>query len=146
MTKVTKTVTIKSTIEEVFKRIEDPNTLPVYVPSVTNVSDVRRTDKHVGDTFRVSHSLLGAQFDEDFTFTEYRKGAMITARFAGTMSGTMGITLEPQGSSTKTTLEYDWKMPLGVLGKLASSLAANRINEKNAERLLENLKIVCESK
>ena len=146
VTKVTKTITIKAPIEEVFKRVEDPNGLPLYVPAVTNVSDVRRSEKGIGDTFRATYSLLGVHFDEDFTFTEYKKGARITARFDGSMSGTMGITLEPTGSATKATLEYDWKMPAGVLGKLANTLVANRINEKNAERLLENLKIVCESR
>ena len=144
MSKVTKTISIDAPVEKVFLRCDDPNAMPLYVPSVTSVSDVRRSEKRIGDTFTVKYGMLGTHFDEDFTYTEYEKNRRIKARFEGAMEGSMGIALEPQGKSTKATLETEYEVSGGVIGKAVNKLLFERINEKNAERLLENLKLVCE--
>ena len=144
MARLTESITIAAPVEKVFLRCDDPHAMPLYVPSVTSVSDVKRSDRRLGDTFRVTYGMLGTHFDEDFTYTEYERNKKIKASFDGAMKGTMGITLEPHGGSTKATLETEYEVSHGVLGKAANKLLFERVNEKNAARLLENLKIVCE--
>ena len=144
MSRLTDTITIAAPIERVFQRCDDPNAMPLYVPSVTSVSNIQRSEKRIGDTFRVTYGMLGAHFDQDFTYAEYERNRRIKAHFEGAMKGTMSITLEPQGKSTKATLEIEYEVSHGVLGKAANKLLFERVNEKNAARLLENLKMVCE--
>ena len=103
MARLTESITIAAPVEKVFLRCDDPHAMPLYVPSVTSVSDVKRSEKRLGDTFRVTYGMLGSHFDEDFTYTEYERNKKIKASFDGAMKGTMGITLEPHGGSTKAT-------------------------------------------
>lgn len=144
MTRVVKSIPIDAPVEKVFLRCDDPNAMALYVPSVTSVSNVQRSDKRIGDTFQAKYGMMGAHFDEDFTFTEYEKNRRIKAHFDGAMKGSMGITLEPQGKSTKATLETEYEVSGGIIGKAVNKLLFERMNEKNVERLLENLKMVCE--
>src|SRR2546428_13416559 len=118
--------------------------MPLYVPSVTSVSDVKRSEKRLGDTFRVTYGMLGSHFDEDFTYTEYERNKRIKASFDGAMKGTMGITLEPHGGWTKATPDTEYEGSLGVLGKAANKLLFERFNEKNADRLLDYRRLGCE--
>lgn len=144
MTKLVKTITIDAPIEKVFERCDNPNAMPVYVPNVTSVSNVQRSERRIGDTFRVTYGMMGAHFDEDFTYSEFERDKRIKATFDGAMKGSMGITLAPQGNSTKATFESEYEVSGGVLGKAVNKLLFERMNDKNAERMLENLKMVCE--
>ncbi|HLI51148.1 MAG TPA: SRPBCC family protein [Thermomicrobiaceae bacterium] len=145
MPQIQKTATINAPIERVFEAIDDPEMMPRYVPSVTKVSDIHRTDERLRDTFRVTYEMLGIHFDQLFTYTEYDRPRRITARFTGPMTGTMSCRLEPHGDSTLATVEIDYQMPGGVLGKAADRLVAERMNERTAEHMLENIKALVES-
>ncbi len=144
MTRIKRTIAIKAPVEKVFRACDNPSAFPLFVPSVTKVSNLHRTEKRLGDTFNATYALLGSHFDERFTYAEYESPNRITAKFEGGFNGSMGITLEPTDNGTKATLDYEYKMPAGVLGRAINKLLAERRVEKDSERLLENLKMVCE--
>ena len=50
-----------------------------------------------------------------------------------------------RGKSTHMTTAMEYEMAGGILGKAMNAVPVERINEKNAERLLENLKLVSEA-
>lgn len=145
MPRIQKAATVNAPAERVFQAIDDPEMMERYVPSVTKVSDVQRTDARLGDTFRVTYEMLGIHFDQLFTYSEYDRPRKLAARFTGAMAGTMRCHLEPLDSGTHVTLEIDYQMPGGVLGKAANRLVAERMNEQTAERMLENIKAQAES-
>src|SRR3989475_12113201 len=108
--------------------------MPLYVPSVTSVSDVKRSEKRLGDTFRVTYGMLGSHFDEDFTYTEYERNKRIKATFDAPRKATMAITLDPHAGWTKATLDPDYEVSHGVLGKAPNKWLLERLNEKNSAR------------
>jgi len=57
----------------------------------------------------------------------------------------MGITLEPKGSKTLATLDVNYEVRPGPFGKIANKLLFERMNEKSADRMLENIKMVIEA-
>jgi carbon monoxide dehydrogenase subunit G len=61
------------------------------------------------------------------------------------MHGTWSWRLEPAGQSTYLTTAMEYEMAGGILGKAMNAVLVERMNEKNAERLLENLKLVSEA-
>jgi uncharacterized membrane protein len=62
------------------------------------------------------------------------------------MTGSWQWTLEPLGERrTRVTARIEYVLPGGALGRAANALLVERMNEKNAERLLENLKLVAEA-
>ncbi len=146
MAKVTKAIDIAAPAERIFGTLDDPKAMPIYVPAVTNVTDVLGTGNRVGDTFRVTYGLMGMHFDLKFTNTEHDPARRIARRFDGPMKGAMTFTLEPRGNSTSVEIDVDYEMSGGVLGKAVDKLLVERMNEKNAERMLENLKMLMEDK
>jgi uncharacterized protein YndB with AHSA1/START domain len=145
MPAVQKTIVVNAPIEQVFQALDDPDKMPLYVPNVRKVSDVHRSDARLGDRFQATYMVLGLHFEETFTYTEYERPRKITAQFADGMTGTMSCTLEPLDESTRLTLENSYQMPGGVLGKARDALLLERMNEKTAERMLENIKMIVES-
>ncbi|HEV2027925.1 MAG TPA: SRPBCC family protein [Candidatus Dormibacteraeota bacterium] len=83
-----KTGTIDAPAEKVFDIVDDPENCPKYVPNVSQVVDVRRSDRRMGDSFRVIYKVLGTTFDEKFTTTDYRRPTRISSAFEGGMTGT----------------------------------------------------------
>ena len=109
------------------------------------MTDIVYTDERVGDTARLTYSSLGLRFPMTMTVVDHDKPKKLALEMQGGMRGTMTFSLEPQGDATKFTWRIDYTMKGGILGKAIDSLLVERMNEKNAERSLENLKMLCEA-
>ena len=145
MAKLTRTVIVKAPVEQVFKALDDPNALPFLYNCVCNLSDFQSSQKRLGDTFKGTFSVIGLQFDVTFTCTERDPPLKIVERFEGAMNGTMVFILETRSNSTSVSLQVDYEISKGLLGKIANKLLFERMNEKSAERMLENLTIEVEA-
>lgn len=67
------------------------------------------------------------------------------SRFEGGMSGTMSFTLEQVADAAQLNWEIDYTMRGGILGKVADTLLVERMNERNSQRSMEDIKLLCES-
>ena len=143
--KLTRTAIVHGPVERVFSRLDDPSALPFLYNCIADVSDVRRSGRHVGDTFRGTFSVVGLQFDVTFTRTEHAPPQKIAERFEGAMNGTMIFNLEPQGSKTRVTLEASYEISRGLFSRIVNKLLFQQVAEKNADRILENLAILVEA-
>ena len=139
MSEIRKSLTIDATPEELYAIVDDPAQFPKYVPNVTEVVDVHRTERRIGDSFRVIYKVLGVTFDEKFTTTEYEHAKCLTSSFKGGMSGTFRWTFEPQGAGCKVSVHISYEVAGGVLGKAADSAVLERANAKSIEGMLSNL-------
>jgi len=142
MSEIHKTTTFDSPVEKVFELVDNPENIPKYIPNVERVADVKRTDGRIGDTFRVIYKVLGMTFDEKFTVTGYEPKRKLVSNFDGGMKGTFSWTFEPQGSQTECSLDIEYQVGGGVLGKAADALLLERSNEKSMDQSLENLRRV----
>ena len=145
MATIHKAIDIDAPAERVFEMLTDPKRILEYAPGVISVEDIRQTEQHLGDSFRATYSVLGVHFPMTFTATEYEQPTRLTTRFEGGMKGTCSWLLEPRGTSTHLTTSMEYEMAGGMLGKAMNAVLVERMNEKNAERLLENLKLVSEA-
>ena len=145
MATIHKALDIDAPAERVFEMLTDPKRILEYAPGVISVEDIRQTEQHLGDSFRATYSVLGVHFPMTFTATEYEQPTRLTTRFEGGMKGTWSWLLEPRGTSTHLTTSMEYEMAGGMLGKAMNAVLVERMNEKNAERLLENLKLVSEA-
>ncbi len=139
MAEIHKSTTVAAPVDKVFEIVDDPANFPRYVPNVHEVVDVRRTAGRIGDSFRVIYKVLGVTFDEKFTVTEYERPNRITSSFSGGMTGTFAWTFEPQGEGNKVTIDVNYELAGGPLGKAVDSLMLQRVNEKTIEDTLQNL-------
>ena len=145
MATIHKSIDIDAPAERVFAILTDPQRLPEYAPGVISVEDIRQTEQHLGDSFSATYAVLGLHFPVTFTVIEYEQPTRLSTRFEGGMKGTWTRLLEPRGNSTRLTMIMEYEMAGGILGKAMNAVLLERMNEKNAERMLENLKLVSEA-
>ncbi len=137
--RIHKSATIAAAVEKAFEIVDDPANFPRYVPNVHDVADIRRSDGRIGDSFRVIYKVLGVTFDETFTVTDYQRPNLIKSTFAGGMTGTFAWTFEPVPEGSRVTIDIDYELAGGPLGKAVDSLMLQRVNEKTIEDTLQNL-------
>src|SRR5437870_12988329 len=118
MPKITKSLEVGAPVEKVFDMLDDPENFPVYVPNVTKVSNIRRSDKRLGDSFDVAYSMMGMDSNETFTYSEYAKRKSLAPRTARRMTGSRGRPPQPTGARTLATLEVDYEVRPGPLGEV----------------------------
>lgn len=140
MSQIHKTVTFDAPVEKVFELVDNPQNIPKYIPNVERVVDVKRTDSRIGDTFRVIYKVLGITFDEKFTVTGYEPKRKLVSNFDGGMKGTFTWTFEAQGAQTECSMDIEYQVGGGILGKAADALLLERTNEKNMDESLENMR------
>ena len=145
MATIHKSIDIDAPSERVFAILTDPKRLPEYAPGVTSVEDIHSTGHHLGDSYRANYAVLGLHFPMSFTVTEHEPPTNRTTRFEGGMKGAWTWRLSPRGQSTHVTTTMEYEMTGGILGKAMNAVLVERMNEKNAERMLENLKLVSEA-
>lgn len=140
MSEIHKTVTFDAPVEKVFELVDNPENIPKYIPNVERVADVKRTDGRIGDTFRVIYKVLGITFDEKFTVTGYERMRKVVSNFEGGMKGSFTWTFERQGAQTECSMDVEYQVAGGILGKAADALLLERTNEKNMDESLEKMR------
>lgn len=146
MAVIQRSMVINAPAEQVFQILDTPQRSKEWAANLTRVADVVQTPKRIRDTARYTYSSLGIRFPMKLTVVEYVKGKKITLAMEGGMTGTMAFSVEPQGNPTRVTWNIDYSMKGGIIGKAVDRVLVERMNEKNAERSLENLRLLCEVK
>lgn len=139
MAEIHRSATVAAPVDKLFEIVDDPANFPRYVPNVQEVADVRRSDGRIGDSFRVIYKVLGVTFDEKFTVSDYERPNRVKSSFSGGMTGTFAWNFEPQGQGSKVTIDVNYELAGGPLGKAVDSLMLQRVNEKTIEDTLQNL-------
>jgi uncharacterized membrane protein len=143
MAKLTKSITINAPVEKVFKYVEEPTNLPKFWPSMVEVSDVKRSEDQV-KTFNWVYKMAGLKVDGNTEITEMIPNQKTVSVSTGGIPSTIVWNYAPEGQGTKVTVEAEYKVPGALLGKLAEPLVI-KINEREAETLLDNLKTIMEA-
>lgn len=139
MAEIHKSATIEGSVERVFDFVDDPGKIPSYTPNVERVADVVRSEKRVGDTFRIIYKVMGVTFDEKFKVTDYERPNRVRFTFEGGMTGTFAYTFENEAGRTRVNVDVDYELAGGPLGKAIDAAVLHRTNEKTIEKQLQNL-------
>lgn len=139
MAEIHKSAIIDAPVEKVFDFVDDPEKIPTYTPNVERVADVVRTEKRLGDSFRIIYRVLGVTFDEKFKVTGYERPSRLRSTFAGGMTGTFVYSFAPEGSKTRLKVDVDYELAGGPLGKAIDAAVLHRTNEKTIEQQLQSI-------
>jgi uncharacterized protein YndB with AHSA1/START domain len=138
MAKVTKTVTINAPVEKVFDYMSDPNHMLEFWPSLIEVKDVRPSSVG-GKDFAWVYKMAGIHFHGASEAIEYVANQRMVIKSTKGINTRFVWTYELQNGGTKLTLEVEYTIPVPLLGKLAENFIV-KMNEREAETMLENLK------
>jgi carbon monoxide dehydrogenase subunit G len=142
---IEKSALVSAPPARVFEYLDDPARIPEYAPGVTQIDVTKRTDERVGDSYKTVYKVMGISFPSTFTTVEYARPEKVVARIEGAQFGTFDWRLKPEGDATRVTVRIDYQMKGGVIGKAMDALVVERMNERNAEQMLQNLKHLAEA-
>jgi carbon monoxide dehydrogenase subunit G len=138
-------IVINAPMEVVFGVLDDPERLPEHFPGVVSVSDFKQTLERVGDSANITYSVIGVRFDVPFSILEWDENKRIVSSLGGAFPGVVTTTFESQVGGVRVTQRFDYSIKGGIVGKALNAILVERMNEKNAERSLENIKMICEA-
>ena len=78
------------------------------------------------------------------TILTWEKNKSVVAQLEGAFPGTVSTTFDEQDDGVKVTQTFDYTIRGGVLGRALNAVLVERMNERNAQHTLENLKTLCE--
>ncbi len=143
MPKIERSITVNAPVDKVFAYLGDARNQLEWVPGMTEVTDVVRTEQAVGSHYQWKYKMMGIPFQGESTTVEYVPNKRMVAKNTGIPS-TWAWSFEPQGGGTKVSLVIDYTVPIPVLGKVAERLVL-RQNEREADLGLANIKERVES-
>jgi len=100
---VEKSILINAPVGKVFAAHDDPRRVPEYMPGMVRVADIVRTRRRIGDSQRLTYSVLGLRFPTKMTIQEWEKDRRMVVKLGGGLNGTFTATYEPQGGATKAS-------------------------------------------
>jgi uncharacterized membrane protein len=143
MAKVERSILINATTDQIDQIALDGSRLPEWYVGVEEAKP-DAVYPEVGGKVILVYKSSGATFNITLTVRELVRGEYILYDMTGMMTGTQRWTHTREGSMTRTTSVVDYEMPGGALGKIADKLIVERVNNKNLEQSLENLKALAE--
>jgi uncharacterized protein YndB with AHSA1/START domain len=143
MTTIEKSIHIDVPPEKVFSYIDDPLHLPEIWPSMMEVEDIERLPNG-GRRYEWEYKMAGMHFEGISETVTYEPGRHVVEKNTGQIPSTFDWTFTPENGGTRLDLKTEYEIPKKVLGKLAEPFV-RRLNEREADTVLANLKDVLES-
>jgi len=135
MATIRRSISIHAPVEQVFDYVADPTHLPEIWPSLVEVQNVR--PHATGNSFDWDYKLLGMRIHGHSDPVELVRNERQVTRSERGIPNTFRWLYAAHDGETEVTLEVDYKVP--ILGRLAERIVG-RVNEREAETLLANLK------
>jgi uncharacterized membrane protein len=145
MAKITKKVSINSPVEKVFQFVTSPDNWTKYVTSLTNVRDITSANVEPGTTFSWEYRMLGMTFGGKGRITENVKNSKFGMKMEGGFPIQEDYTFTPlDGKGTELTVEISYDIPGRIMSTVSKSSVVEKLNQKEADGVLEKIKTFCE--
>ncbi|HEU4727464.1 MAG TPA: SRPBCC family protein [Kofleriaceae bacterium] len=140
MASIRRSISIRAPVDRVFDYVADPAHLPEIWPSL---SAVRNVQAHpAGNSFDWDYKLMGMKFQGHSDPVELVRNERLVSRSVNGIPNTFRWMYASNGDHTEVTLEVEYHVPM--LGRIAEGIVG-RVNQREAETLLRNLKRKLES-
>lgn len=146
MSKVSSLIVIEKLIEEVFDYTASPVNGPSFIPNLNENTNIKPEKPGLGQTFDWHFNLIGVDLKGKAEVIEFDRPKKATIKTWGSTNSIWRYLFEKENGNTKITVEVDYEIPENILGKLMDKLIIEKINQKSARQMLENLKDILEAK
>lgn len=142
MEKIYKEIVVNSSLEKVFKYVENPGNWPEFWPSLIEVTDVKPL-LDGGYQAKFEYKMAGRRFKGEGEYTDYTPNHWFVVSTKGGISSKLTFTLrsfnrKPQLNQTRVTLTIEYTIPIPLLGKIAEKVV-HQMNEQEIGLALSNL-------
>jgi uncharacterized membrane protein len=145
MTRIEKSVEIKTPPEKVFNYLKLPEKQPEWMQFLEKNTITSEKKEGVGVTVHGVGAMSGREMEWNWEVTEWEKNKRIAWKFEPPpFKGGGGFTLEPTDEGTRAVFESEYEVPYSILGKLLDKVKVRKSMEENLTTSLENLKSILE--
>jgi uncharacterized membrane protein len=146
MAHIEKSVTVDAPVESVFEFATDVARFPEWWKSLKEVKNFDKLHASVGSKYDWTYTMLGLTYHGTDEFLEVVPNKLYRSRScAGQIDHAFEHRFAAEDGKTRYTVTIDYTPPGGSLfGGLADLLLLKRMNEKDAEQVVANLKAICE--
>ncbi|MDH4162747.1 MAG: SRPBCC family protein [Nitrospirota bacterium] len=144
MPTISRTITINAPIEKVFDFVVSPDNWTKYVTSLVEVRDLSSPAVDKGTTFVWKYRMLGLDFGGKGTIIENVKNAKFGMKMEGGFPITENYGFRQNGGGTDLTVEVIYETPSKIMSVVSKSSLVEKLNQKEAEAVLDKIKMMCE--
>jgi uncharacterized membrane protein len=142
MPKVDNEVIINAPVEQIFLYICQPSNLQQIWPSLVGITNEKLLPNG-GYYYRWTYKMAGIHFTGLGECIDIMPNRVLVSKNSGSINSIVSFKFLSMGIQTKVTLSIDYQAPLPVFGHL-TEIIIMKMNEKEAELILDNLRIVFE--
>ncbi len=144
MSSITRKINIKAPVSKVFEFMTNHENWTKYVTSLINVKDLSSQVVEKGTTFRWTYRMLGINFHGKGYVTEYIKNKKFGLKMEGSFPITETYTFNKTDEGTELVIEINYEPPGKIMGLIKEKGLLDKINKKEAENVLNKIKLLCE--
>ena len=144
MAKVRASVVINKPIQEVFKYTASPVNGPAFIPNLNENTNVQPEQPSLGQTFDWRFNLVGIDLKGKAEVTEYEEPHKVTIKTTGDSNTTWIYSFQEENGGTRVSAEVVYEIVESALQKIVNKMVIDKLNQRTAEQMLENLKTILE--
>jgi len=143
-TTVTRKIMINAPLEKVFHYVTSPDNWTKYVTSLVDIRDVSSPNVEKGTTFVWQYRMMGMNFGGKGTITENTRNSKFGMKMEGGFPITENYGFQSVNGGTELTVEILYEMPGKIMQAVTKSSVIEKLNQKEADGVLEKVKMLCE--
>ncbi|HEY95900.1 MAG TPA: SRPBCC family protein [Dehalococcoidia bacterium] len=143
MEKINKEIIVNTSIEKVFKYVENPINWLEFWPSIIDITDLQPLPDG-GYRAKFEYKMAGRRFKGEGKFTDYAPNNWFVVTTKGGISSKITFTFRTfneklRSSQTRVTLTIEYTIPIPLLGKIAE-IVIRKMNDQEIELVMANLR------
>lgn len=144
MANISKKITINAPLEKVYEFVTNPDNWTKYVTSLISVRDVTPVPIEAGTTFSWEYRMLGMTFGGKGRVTAKVQNAQFGMKMEGGFPIQEDYSFVAVDGGTELTIAISYETPGRILSTITKSDLVEKLNQKEAEGVLDKLKTLCE--
>lgn len=144
MSKASSSIIINKPVEEVFSYTASPVNGPAFIPNLSENTNVFPEEGAVGQSFNWRFNMAGVDLRGQAKVTEFEKNKKVTIETTGDSETTWIYSFEAENGATKVSVDIDYEVSEGVVQKMVDKMLVEKLNQRTAEQMLENLRTILE--
>ncbi len=141
MNRLTRNVTIRAAMADVFAYLDDVRRLAEWIPSLVEVHGLRGRGRRA--TWSWTYKLGGECFDGRAFVDKYEPPERLVVKTEGGLDSRWDLELTPRGRATRVSLTVDYALPPSVVARFSEPMVTHQ-NEAEAALALARLRELVE--
>jgi uncharacterized membrane protein len=142
MSRVTRVVTVTASPQQVIEYICNVNNHPAFISPLTSVENLEGDPKRPGTTWEWTFVMAGVQIRGRAETLTARPGERFSFKTTAGIESTFTYSAEPAAGGTRLTLDVVYEVPQTVLAKVLDRAVVERLNEAEADKVVENMRTI----